>query len=333
MTEEFSELLSWADDFKKMGIWANADTPEMVTQAMRFGAEGVGLCRTERQFNTPDRLALIRQFIMAEDAQARTEAVKNLEKLQREDFIAIFQEMKGKPIIVRLLDLPLHEFLPQEEETADPRMREKIKELKEVNPMLGHRGVRVGISYPEIYCMQIDSISEAQEQTGARVGIMLPQIITLQELLMVKAHCQSRRIRFGVMIETVRACMRAGKLAQEADFFSFGTNDLTQATFSFSREDAEKKFLTTYLEKGILQDNPFAIVDVKGVGRLMQIAIEWARNEKPHLQIGVCGEHAGEPRSIRFFRGIGVDYLSVSAFKIPVAKLTAAQVEIEKQGI
>ncbi|MBM2832283.1 MAG: pyruvate, phosphate dikinase [Dehalococcoidia bacterium] len=330
VTREFSEVLSWADEFREMGVWANADTPEMVVQALKFGAEGVGLCRTERQFNTPERLVLIREFIMAEDARARTEAIKNLEKLQKEDFAAIFAAMKGKPVIVRLLDLPLHEFLPREEETADPKVRQKIRDLEEVNPMLGHRGVRVGISYPEIYCMQIDSIVEARELTGANVGIMIPQVITVQELLIIKQYCRSLNVRFGVMIETVRACMRAGKLAQEADFFSFGTNDLTQATFSFSREDAEKKFLTTYLEKGILQDNPFAVIDVKGVGRLMQTAIEWGRKEKPDLNVGVCGEHAGEPRSIRFFHNIGVTYLSVSAFKIPVARLVAAQVEIEQ---
>ena len=191
--------------------------------------------------------------------------------------------------------------------------------------MLGHRGVRLAVTTPLVYAMQVEAIAEAQAETGARVSIMVPQVITLQELLWVKKHIEGKGFRIGIMMETVRACMRAAPLAEEASFFSFGTNDLTQAVYSFSREDAEKKFLTTYLENSLLDDNPFEIIDVKGVGRLMETAIGWAREEKPSLEIGVCGEHAGEPRSIRFFHDAGVSYVSCSPYRIPIAKLTAAQ--------
>jgi len=248
-----------------------------------------------------------------------------LRKLQREDFVAIFRELKGMPIIIRLLDLPLHEFLPSEEETSSSGLNQRIRELKETNPMLGHRGVRLAITSPEIYQMQIDAIAEACAEVKCDVSIMVPQVVTLQELLWVKRMVKDKGIKLGVMMETVRACMRAGRLAQVADFFSFGTNDLTQAVYSFSREDVEKKFLSIYLDAGILQDNPFQILDVKGVGRLMETAITWARREKKDLEIGVCGEHGGEPRSIMFFHTAGVDSVSCSPFRIPIAKLAAAQ--------
>ncbi len=329
-TTELKELMSWADSFKRLGVWTNADTAEMITQAKKFGAEGIGLCRTERQFNSPERLSAIREFILAKTASERSAAINNLQRLQKEDFIAIFRALDGIPVIIRLLDLPLHEFLPSEE-TSDPLLKERLKELAEVNPMLGHRGVRVGITSPEIYQMQINAISEAKSDVAADVLIMVPQVITVQELLWVKKYVKDPTVKLGIMMETVRACMRAGKLAQEADFFSFGTNDLTQATFSFSREDVERKFLNTYLELGILEHNPFQILDVKGVGKLMETAISWARREKKALEIGVCGEHAGEPESIRFFHQIGIDYLSCSPFRIPVAKLVAAQAALEQK--
>ena len=236
------------------------------------------------------------------------------------------------PIIIRLLDLPLHEFLPSKDETDDPQLQKRIKELAEINPMLGHRGVRVGITFPEIYQMQINAIIEAKSEVPANVSIMVPQVITTKEFISVKKQVKDPKVKLGVMMETVRACLRAGKLAHEVDFFSFGTNDLSQAVFSFSREDAERKFLTTYLELGILQHNPFEIVDIKGVGRLMETAILWARREKSDLEIGVCGEHAGEPQSIKFFHQIGTDYVSCSAFRIPVAKLVAAQAAIEQKA-
>ena len=326
---ELDVLLAWADDYRRLGVWANADTPLMIAQARKFGAQGIGLARTERMFNAPDRLAAIRQLIMAESPEEKAGALARLKELQKEDFVALFRALGGLPIIVRLLDLPLHEFLPPEE-TADADMRRRLKDLREVNPMLGHRGVRLAITFPEVYRMQLEAVQEAVKKEPADVSVMVPQVITLQELLWVKRLLPSPPVKLGVMMETVRACMRAHKLAQEADFFSFGTNDLTQATLSFSREDAEKKFLTTYLEAGILQDNPFEVIDAKGVGKLMETAISWARHEKPWLPVGVCGEHGGEPRSIRFFHQIGVDYVSCSPFKLPVARLAAAQAALEQ---
>jgi pyruvate, orthophosphate dikinase len=325
LNAELQELLSWADGFKRLGVRANADTPEAVAHAMGFGAEGIGLCRTERMFNAPERLSVIRQFILADDDEERADAITRLRELQTKDFIALFEALKGSPIIVRLLDLPLHEFLPDAEEVSDPKVRRRIAELRETNPMLGHRGVRLAVTNPELYRMQIEAIEKARKETDASVSVMIPQVITAQEALRVKELLSDTKLRIGVMMETVRACMRAGKLAADVDFFSFGTNDLTQAVYSFSREDAEKKFLSRYLQLGILQDNPFEILDVKGVGQLMETAIFWARRVKRHIEIGVCGEQAGEPRSIKFLHGTGVDYVSCSPFRIPVAKLAAAQ--------
>jgi pyruvate,orthophosphate dikinase len=324
-SSELAELLTWADSFRKLKVKANADTVDAVALARKFGAEGIGLCRTERQFTGEERLSAIRAFILAETAEKKAEALNLLRKLQRDDFVAIFKELHGIPIIIRLLDLPLHEFLPSEEETSAPGLNQRIRELKETNPMLGHRGVRLAITSPEIYQMQIDAIAEACAEVKCDVSIMVPQVVTLQELLWVKRLVKDKGIKLGVMMETVRACMRAGRLAQVADFFSFGTNDLTQAVYSFSREDVEKKFLSIYLDAGILQDNPFLVLDVKGVGRLMETAITWARREKKDLEISVCGEHGGEPRSIMFFHTAGVDSVSCSPFRIPIAKLAAAQ--------
>ena len=326
---ELNQFLEWATRKKRLGVMANADSPEGIVVARRFGAEGVGLCRTERQFASPSSLALIREFILADTPEERSSALARLRTLQKDDFVSIFKAMEGLPITVRLLDMPLHEFLPHEQ-VKDPVIKRRIEELQEVNPMMGHRGVRLTVTYPELYQMQIDAIMEARSEVGANVSIMVPQVITRQELDWVKRMVQDPSVRVGCMMETVRACMRADSLAQAAEFFSFGTNDLTQATFSFSREDVEKKFLTTYLEVGILRDNPFEVIDIMGVGRLMEAAITMARREKPNLEIGVCGEHGGDPRSIQFFRKIGVDYVSVSPFRIPVAKLVAAQASIEE---
>ena len=328
LSSELAELMSWADGFKRLGVRANADTPQMIAQAREFGAEGIGLCRTERMFNAPERLSVIRRFILAETIAERSEAIEDLRELQTRDFVALFKALQGLPIIIRFLDLPLHEFLPPEHEVTDPRVKQRIIALKETNPMLGHRGVRLAVTAPEIYKMQIEAIEQALSKIPADVSIMIPQVITAQEALRIKELLKGSKTKFGVMMETVRACMRAGKLAHVVDFFSFGTNDLTQAVYSFSREDAEKKFLTTYLEQGILQDNPFEILDIKGVGRLMETAIFWARRAKKELEIGVCGEQAGEPRSISYLHGIGVDYVSCSPFRIPVAKLVAAKASI-----
>lgn len=330
---ELEELLTWADGAKRLGVRANADVPEMVARAVRLGAEGIGLCRTERQFNGPERLSAIREYIMAETNSQRAIALEHLSKLQKEDFIALFKELKGLPIIIRLLDLPLHEFLPSETETKDIRIKQRVAELKEINPMLGHRGVRVAVTNPDIYKMQIEAIEAAKKEVPADVSVMIPQVITSQELIMIKKSCvEGSTLKIGTMMETVRACMRAGRLAEVADFLSFGTNDLTQAVYSFSREDAEKKFLSAYLKVGILENNPFEVIDIKGVGRLMETAIFWARRARKEIPIGVCGEQAGEPRSIFFFHAINIDYVSCSPFRVPIAKLTAAQAAIKQKN-
>lgn len=329
ITPELEELMHIADGFKRLGVRANADTPEMITSARMFGAEGIGLCRTERMFNAPAHLVAIREFILAETPEVRTSAIKYLGELQVHDFAAIFRSLNGLPIIIRLLDLPLHEFLPPENEVTDPKIKHRIAELKETNPMLGHRGVRLALTTPEIYVMQIEAIQKAMAEVPARVSVMVPQVITSQEAINVKNMLKGSKLKFGVMMETVRACMRAGRLAAEVDFLSFGTNDLTQAVYSFSREDAEKKFLPTYLRLGILRDNPFEVLDIKGVGRLMETAIFWARRVKKDIEIGVCGEQAGEPRSIRYLHDTGVDYVSCSPFRISIAKLVAAQAALE----
>lgn len=332
LINEFHELMTWADKFKRLGTRANADTPEMMAQAKRLGAEGIGLCRTERQFTGPERLSAIRAFIVAETVDQKAAALERLRELQKKDFTAIFEELKGLPIVIRLLDLPLHEFLPPEAETSDPRVKQRIAELKEVNPMLGHRGVRVAVTYPELYRMQVEAIEAARAEVPADVSIMIPQVIAPEELQLIKEKCfEGSSVKVGTMMETVRACILAGKLAEVADFFSFGTNDLTQATLSFSREDAESKFLSAYLQLGILESNPFEIVDFEGVGWLMKMAIEWARQAKRDFEIGVCGEQAGEPSSIRFFNTIGVSYVSCSPFRLPIAKLVAAQAAIRRE--
>ncbi len=332
ITGEFDELMAWADGFKRLGTRANADTPEMVAQAKRFGAEGIGLCRTERQFNDPESLGAIREFILAETDAQRAAALELLYELQKQDFIALFKELEGLPIVIRLLDLPLHEFLPAEEEVSDPHTRQRIEELKEINPMLGHRGVRVAVTDPNIYRMQVTAIESAMAEVPADVSVMIPQVITLKELLEIKKSCfEGSNLKVGTMMETVRACMRAGRLSEVADFFSFGTNDLTQAVYSFSREDVEKKFLSTYLDIGILENNPFEVIDVKGVGRLMETAIFWARRGRKDIEIGVCGEQAGEPQSIQFFNAINIDYVSCSPFRVPIAKLVAAQAAVQQK--
>jgi len=329
---EMGQLMSWADGFKRLGVRANADSPEAIRQSRVFGAEGIGLCRTERMFNAPSRLSVIREFILAENDGQRKQSLEKLKKLQTADFADLFRELDGMPIIIRLLDLPLHEFLPPSNEVKDASIKQRILELVEVNPMLGHRGVRLAITLPEIYSMQIQAIEEAVKQMPADVAIMIPQVVTAQEVLFVKKLMGASKIKFGVMMETVRACMRAGHLAEQVDFFSFGTNDLTQAVFSFSREDAEKKFLSTYLDRGILQTNPFEILDTKGVGRLMETAIFWARRARNHIEIGVCGEHAGEPHSIGYLHTTGVDYVSCSPFRVPIAKLVAAQAALASRS-
>ena len=326
------QLLKLADKHRRLGVRANADTAAGMLDARRFGAEGIGLCRTERQFNAPDRLELIRAFILAENLEERKAAIVNLRKLAVQDFIDIFKALDGLPVIIRLLDLPLHEFLPPKEETSDPKVLKRIEELHEINPMMGHRGVRVGITFPELYQMQIEAISEAKRAvSNARPSIMIPQVIAPEEVNFVRKWITDPSIKVGIMVETVRAAVQAPELAKVVDFFSFGTNDLTQATLSFSREDAEKKFLKEYLENGILKANPFQTLDVDGVGRVVEIAVKGGKAAKPSLEVGVCGEHGGDPASVKFFHTVGLDYVSASPFRVPLARLAAAQQAIEEK--
>ena len=364
---EFKELLQWSSEMKGIKIRANADTVESAALAHRYGAEGIGLCRTERMFNHHDRIVQFVNMIMAEDEDERRQALAELEPLQRSDFKAILKEMKGLPVTIRLLDPPLHEFLPKEEDlmqkifelksggggskTSEIARIEKIlhrvHELSEINPMLGHRGVRLGISFPEIYETQIRSICEAAadlsgEGIAVEPQIMVPQVGLAEELAAVRQifesvkrevehrHKVKLKIKFGSMIEVVRACLVADEIAHLVDFISFGTNDLTQATFSFSREDAEGKFLPFYLEKGIVTVNPFQSIDTKGVGRLMKVALDMSRGVKRDLEIGICGEHGGDPKSIEFCSNIGLDYVSASSHRIPIAILAAAQSAIKQ---
>lgn len=401
---ELSTILSWADEVAKLKVMANADTPRDASRARKFGAMGIGLCRTERMFNDTDRLPIVQDMILAESKEDRLIALNKLLPIQRGDFKGIFEAMAGLPVTVRLLDPPIHEFLPTAEQlefeivhlrrlkTAVKSVEElpetlrllsaeshkqdigalekllihlnqykdrpenallakkeamlrKVRQLTEVNPMLGHRGVRLGITYPEIYAMQIRAVLEAAAEcikTGVDVHpeIMVPQVCTAEELKRVKAlvdeiHPDVEKnygvkvpYKFGSMIEVVRACMRAGRLAEVAEFFSFGTNDLTQATFSFSREDAENKFLPMYNETGILRDNPFEALDVKGVGRLMEMAVNWGRGSRPDLKVGICGEQGGHPASIRFCHHINLSYVSCSSPRVPIARLAAAQAKL-----
>ncbi len=401
---EFSEylhiLLGWADEKARLGVMANADTPEDAAKARDYGAVGIGLCRTERMFNAADRLPKVVDMILAETPEDRELALGKLLPIQKSDFESILKAMSPYPVTIRLLDPPIHEFLPSENElirqleelkrlrstlrsaeefleavkmvdseahmnyveglsklpinlsSLDPVMVEaaigkrelmlqRVRTLREVNPMLGHRGVRLGITYPEIYKMQIQAILEASAEcvkdgVENNPEIMIPQVCSVTELLWVKAYVDEiqknveaqygvqLKFKFGTMIEVVRACVVAGKLAEVAQFFSFGTNDLTQATFSFSREDAENKFLPFYQEMGILPNNPFESLDPEGVGAMMDMAVKNGRNTKPDLKIGICGEHGGHPESIRFCHRVGLNYVSCSGPRVPIARLGAA---------
>ncbi len=366
ITEDFKTILNWSQKTKKIGIRANADTPEAAILARKYGAQGIGLCRTERMFNASDRIGLFVDMIMAKSIEQRQQTLEKLKQLQKSDFIQILKAMEGYTVTIRLLDPPLHEFLPNPEELANkirkleeqnatneiPHLKivlETARNLAEINPMMGHRGVRVGITYPEIYEMQIRAVFEAaveltKQKIDARPQIMIPQVSTIAELNQIKRiynkvkdeiqneHKLKLKINFGTMLEVVRACLTAHELVKTAEFFSFGTNDLTQATFSFSREDAEGKFLPEYLEKELLETSPFQSLDVSGVGALMQIGINQGRKIKPNLEIGICGEHGGDPRSIRFCNNQKLSYVSASPHRIPIAIVAAAQANLEKSG-
>ncbi|NLM42129.1 MAG: pyruvate, phosphate dikinase [Firmicutes bacterium] len=347
-------LLGWADEIRALGIRTNADTPHDAQTAVEFGAEGIGLCRTEHMFFEGDRISAVRQMIFAKDQAGREAALAKLLPYQKGDFKGIFKAMEGKPVTVRLLDPPLHEFVPQDAEiirklAADMGMpvdelKARIEALEEINPMLGHRGVRLGVTYPEIYAMQARAIFEAAAELtkeGVQVfpEVMIPLVGTVQELKMMKEICvqvaeevmKEFGVQFkylvGTMIEIPRACVVADEIASEAEFFSFGTNDLTQMTFGFSRDDAGT-FLPKYIEKGILEKDPFQSLDQVGVGSLVQMGVEKGRAVRSNLKVGVCGEHGGDPASIDFFHRVGLDYVSCSPYRVPIARLAAAQANI-----
>ena len=333
INEDFETILGWADELRRLKVHANADTPADAAKAREFGAEGIGLCRTEHMFMADDRLPVVREMIMASGEDERRSALEKLLPYQQSDFEGIFEAMAGLPVTIRLLDPPLHEFLPPLEEAKDERMRERIKALHETNPMLGTRGCRLGLLWPEIYEMQVRAIVRAalavEERTGAAplVEIMHPlvgfaeELHRLRAITIATANEESETLEYlvGTMIELPRACVRADEIAAYADFFSFGTNDLTQTTLGLSRDDAEGKFLARYLEDGVLERNPFETLDQSGVGDLMRIAVERGRGVKENLKMGICGEHGGEPESVAFCHGLGLDYVSCSPYRVPLA--------------
>jgi pyruvate,orthophosphate dikinase len=346
INEDFQTVLEWADDMRRMKVRANADTPEDAGKARELGAQGIGLCRTEHMFNAEDRLPVVREMIMASGEEERRSALDRLLPMQQSDFEGIFEAMAGLPVTIRLLDPPLHEFLPDLENATDERMRERIKQLREANPMLGTRGCRLGLMYPEIYEVQVRAIVRAalavRTRTGAApiVEVMHPLVAFGEELrrlreLTVAVAAEEGELEYhvGTMIELPRACVRADEIAEHADFFSFGTNDLTQTALGFSRDDAEGKFLTRYLEDGVLERNPFEVLDEEGVGELMRIGVERGRAVKEGLSVGICGEHGGEPRSVAFCHRIGLDYVSCSPYRVPLARLAAAQAALAEAGV
>lgn len=352
---DLEELLSWADGVRALSVRANADTAEDAARARGFGAEGVGLCRTERMFVKSGRLGAVRRMILAgKGSKEEAEALSDLQEGQREDFEELFRAMSGLPVAVRLLDPPLHEFLPDSEdlrerltaageagEEADELRQtlQAVEALEEATPMLGTRGVRLGLLRPEIYRMQARAIAAAAESVRREgyepiVEILVPLVQFPEELKRMKEilrdELENKGIPIGATIEAPRACVAAHSLAREVPFFSFGTNDLTQTTLGISRDDAKSGFLPEYLKEGILEEDPFERVDEGGVGHLMEMARDLGRESNPDLTLGVCGEHGGEPRSIRFFQEIGIDYVSCSPYRVPVARLAAAQAVIRR---
>src|SRR5882672_6774523 len=343
INEDFETVLGWADDVRRLKVRANADNPADSVKRREFGAQGIGLCRTEHMFFGEERLPVMQEMILARDEDGRRSALDRLLPFQQSDFEAIFEVMTGLPVTIRLLDPPLHEFLPPLEEATDERMRSRIRMLRESNPMLGTRGCRLGLQWPEIYEMQVRAIARAakavQERTGDAplVEIMHPLVGFAEELRLLRELTvdvmaeEAPEIDYlcGTMIELPRAALRADEIAEHADFFSFGTNDLTQTTLGMSRDDAEGKFLTFYLEDGVLERNPFEVLDQEGVGDLMRIGVERGRTAKPEIKLGICGEHGGEPKSVEFCHGLGLDYVSCSPYRVPVARLSAAQAALK----
>jgi pyruvate,orthophosphate dikinase len=357
-------FLGWADQRKRLGVWANADTPEDARKARELGAQGIGLCRTEHMFMQPDRLPIVQQMIMANTPAARKAALEKLLPIQRVDFVGILEAMAGLPVTIRLLDPPLHEFLPSLErllvETTELRLTKgaddatykqkmavlrRVQQLHEQNPMLGLRVCRLGILFPEIYAMQVRAIFEAAcdlraRDVDARPDVMIPGVGTKEEMQVT--HDAAKAVadeviaqrgvaveyHIGTMVELPRACIVADELAEIAEFFSFGTNDLTQTAYGYSRDDAEGSFIPVYLEKKILRDDPFQVLDRQGVGALMRQGVSLGRGARSDLKIGICGEHGGEPSSVAFCDQIGLDYVSCSPYRVPVARLAAAQATI-----
>jgi pyruvate,orthophosphate dikinase len=344
INEDFETILEWADDVRRLKVCANADNAEDAAKAREFGAQGIGLCRTEHMFFGDERLPVVQEMILANDEAGRRDALDRLLPFQQSDFEAIFEAMAGLPVTIRLLDPPLHEFLPPLEEARDARMRRQIKMLTEMNPMLGTRGCRLGIQWPEIYEMQVRAIARAAKAVQERAGetplveIMHPLVGFREELRRLREltervmaeEAPGLEYLCGTMIELPRAALRADEIAEVADFFSFGTNDLTQTTLGMSRDDAEGKFLTFYLEDGVLERNPFEALDTEGVGDLMRIAVERGRETKPEIKLGICGEHGGEPSSVEFCHRIGLDYVSCSPYRVPLARLAAAQAVLKE---
>jgi pyruvate,orthophosphate dikinase len=351
MTGDFGTLMGWVDSFRTMKVRTNADTPNDSRVAREFGAEGIGLCRTEHMFFDADRIAAVREMILSENLEGRLKALAKILPMQKGDFLGIFKEMKGLPVTIRLLDPPLHEFLPQEDKDIEAlakslgvstqQLRHKVDFLHEFNPMLGHRGCRLGLTYPEIYDMQVQAIMEAACELVKNEGytivpeIMIPLIATVSELRVLRANavkvCDEVIERYGVkieyligtMIELPRAALTADEIATEAEFFSFGTNDLTQTTFGLSRDDAGK-FLPFYVENGLLPEDPFISLDQNGVGKLVKMACELGRSARKGIKLGICGEHGGDPESVIFCHNVGLDYVSCSPFRVPIARLAAA---------
>ncbi len=346
LNDDFETILGWADGFRRLQIRANADNPADAVRAREFGAQGIGLCRTEHMFFGSERLPVMQRMILADNETGRREALAELLPFQQADFDGIFEAMRGLPVTIRLLDPPLHEFLPPEEQAADEAMRARIRALHEANPMLGLRGCRLGLVYPEIYEMQIRAIARAALEVMARTGetplveIMHPLVGFAEELRRLRElteriwaeEAPALAHTVGTMVELPRACIRADEIAAHADFFSFGTNDLTQTTLGVSRDDAEGKFLSRYLADGVLERNPFEVLDTEGVGDLMRIGVERGRATKPEIKLGICGEHGGERRSITFCHSLGLDYVSCSPYRVPLARLAAAQAALAEQG-
>jgi len=366
MSKEFTLLLSWADDIRKLGVYANADTPEDAQKARDLGAEGIGLCRTEHMFMAPERLPIVQAMITSDTKESRQKELDKLLPMQKSDFVGILKAMHGFPVIIRLLDPPLHEFLPNFEETLvkvttlklekpqnkeelekQEKILERIRMLQEMNPMLGLRGCRLGLLYPEIYEMQVKAIIEAsvelkKQGVDVKPEIMIPLVGHVNELIpiydktkklaeeIISEEHLNLEYKVGTMIELPRAALTADEIAKYAEFFSFGTNDLTQTTFGISRDDAEGKFLLKYVDEGILKENPFEVLDTEGVGKLVQTGVELGRKTNSELEIGICGEHGGEPNSVEFCHKTGLNYVSCSPFRVPIARLAAAHAVLKE---